>query len=226
MKIHIITLFPEMFEGVFNTSILKRAQEKGLVTVNMVNLRDFGLGKHKTVDDMPYGGGAGMVLRVDVLVSAIRHVKKESPNTQVFLMDPKGKPFSQEEAETFSDIESITLICGHYEGTDARITHYIDGEISMGDFVLTGGEIPAMAIVDAVVRLLPGVLGHDESSQHESFTKVDDKRTLEHDHYTRPEVFEDHKVPEVLLSGNHKHIQTERHTSSEKNTKEKRPDLL
>lgn len=226
MHIAIITLFPEMFTGVFNSSILKRAQEKQKISLSLINLRDFGIGSHKSVDDKPYGGGAGMVLRIDVLDQAISSVKKEYPNAKVFLMDPKGKPFSQEVAEKFSKLSDLILICGHYEGVDARIASFIDGEISMGDFVLTGGEIPAMAITDAVARLLPGVLGDEASPVYESFSKdISGKRKLEHDHYTRPEAYKDLSVPSELIGGDHKKIEATRKSSSEENTLKKRPDL-
>lgn len=225
MHIQIITLFPEMFHGVIDSSIVKRAREDGKISIHLVNLRDFGLGKHKTVDDKPYGGGAGMVLRIDVLEKAIESVRKTHPNTKAYLLDPKGTPFSQEVARSLSQENDLTLICGHYEGVDARISHFIDGEISMGDFILTGGEIPAMAVMDAVVRLIPGVLGNDESSRYESFADVDGKKTLEHDHYTRPEVYKDLSVPSSLLSGDPKKVSGERTRSAKKNTQEKRPDL-
>lgn len=224
MNFSIITLFPEMFAGVTNSSILKRAREKGKITIDIINLRDFGLGKHKTVDDAPYGGGVGMILRIDVLAKAIAEAKKNNPGTKIYLMDPKGTPFSQQMAEKFAKIDDITLICGHYEGVDARISHFIDGQISMGNFVLTGGEIPAMAIVDAVARLIPGVLGKDESYAHESFSRSEKGRILEHDHYTRPQVYKNLSVPEVLLSGDHKKISLERQKSARKNTLKKRSD--
>lgn len=226
MHIAIITLFPEMFTGVFNSSILKRAQDKQKITLQLINLRDFGIGTHKSVDDKPYGGGAGMVLRIDVLDQAITSVKNIYPQAKIFLMDPKGKLFAQEVAEELSQLSDLVLICGHYEGVDARIASFIDGEISMGDFVLTGGEIPAMAIVDAVARLIPGVLGDEDSPIHESFSKnIQGKRQLEHDHYTRPETYKDLSVPSELLGGDHKKIELVRTASSEKNTLNKRPDL-
>lgn len=226
MIFSIITLFPEMFTGVLGTSILKRAQEAGKLSFDIVNLRDFGLGRHKIVDDKPYGGGVGMVLKVDVMHAAIKSVTENNPNTFVVLTDPKGQPFSQSLAEELSKKEHITIIAGHYEGHDARIEKYVDMSISMGDFVLTGGEIPAMAILDSVSRLIPGVLGNDTSSHNESFSSTDKGRILEHDQYTRPEEYEGEKVPEVLLSGNPKFVNEERETSASKNTKKSRPDLL
>ncbi|MGE5041615.1 MAG: tRNA (guanosine(37)-N1)-methyltransferase TrmD [Candidatus Levyibacteriota bacterium] len=226
MNINIISLFPEMFSPVINSSILKRAQEKGKATISLVNLRDFGLGTHKSVDDKPYGGGAGMVLRVDVMHQAIEAVKKSHPDTKIIILDPKGIPFTQKVAEQLSTEKDITLICGHYEGFDERIRDFIDMEISIGDYVLTGGEIPAMAITDAVVRLLPGVLGKDASPLLESFSSQQGKRLLEHAHYTRPAEYKGKKVPEVLLSGHQKNIDSSRNASSEEITREKRPDLL
>lgn len=215
-----------MFDGVLNHSMLKRAKEKGKAVYNIINLRDFGLGAHKTVDDRPYGGGAGMVLKVDVMHNAIKKVKENNPHTKIILLDPRGIPFTQHVAETLAKEESITLICGHYEGYDERIRKYVDQELSLGDFVLTGGEIPAMAIIDSVVRLLPGVLGKDESSKKESFSKTDKGRILEHPHYTRPEEYDGNKVPVELLSGNPKIIDEMRENLAQKITHDKRPDLL
>jgi len=226
MKFSIITLFPEMFLGVLNTSILKRAQESGKLTFELINLRDFGIGKHKTVDDKPYGGGVGMVLKVDVMHQAIQKVKSENPNTFVILTDPKGVPFTQELAEKLSEKKHLTILSGHYEGHDKRIENYVDQIISMGDFILTGGEIPAMAILDSVSRLIPGVLGKDISSQNESFSDENGKRILEHDQYTRPEIYDGVGVPKELLSGNHKFISEERKKNAVKNTKHNRPDLI
>lgn len=226
MRIFIITLFPEMFSEVFSYSIIKRAQEKKIVKIELINLRDFGIGKHKTVDDKPYGGGAGMVMRIDVLHKAIEFVKKKEVETKIILLDPSGKILNQQLSEGLSQEESVALICGHYEGFDSRIKKFIDYEISLGDFVLTGGEIPAMAVVDSIVRLIPGVLGEDESSMNESFSEKKGKRILEHDQYTRPEIYKDLVVPKNLLSGDPKKVELERSNSALKNTKEKRPDLL
>lgn len=227
MNISIISLFPDMFSGVINASIIKRAIEKGKVSINLVNLRDFGIGRHKTVDDKPYGGGVGMVFKVDVMHAALKSVKKKDKNTKVILLDPRGIPFTQAVAEELSRLPSITLLCGHYEGYDERIREYIDMEISLGDFVLTGGEIPAMAVLDSVTRLLPGVLGKDESSHNESFSKnKTGKRVLEHPQYTRPQVYKNAAVPEELLLGNHEKIVELRDKRSIEITQEKRPDLL
>lgn len=226
MHISVVTLFPEMFSPVLNSSILGRAQKKGVITVELVNLRDFGIGTHKSVDDTPYGGGAGMVLRVDVVHSAILKIKESHPDAQVILLDPKGESFSQETAENLSKMSDLILICGHYEGFDERIRKFIDMEISMGDFVLTGGEIPAMAVIDAVARLIPGVLGKHDSPLHESFSATSDGRVLEHPHYTRPQEYQGLGVPETLLSGNHAEITKERRKESVITTRKKRPDLL
>lgn len=215
-----------MFQGVLNTSILKRAVEKGKATISIINLRDFGLGAHKTVDDKPYGGGVGMVLKVDVVHTAIKKAKEVNPNTKIILLDPRGTPYTQQVAENLSKEESITLICGHYEGYDERIRTYVDMEISMGDFILTGGEIAAMAVIDSVVRLVPGVLGKDESHMHESFSKTETGRILEHPHYTRPQIYDGKDVPEYALSGNHKDIAFSRNQEALNITNEKRPDLL
>lgn len=226
MHISVITLFPDMFQGVLNTSILKRAVEKGKTTFEIINLRDFGLGTHKTVDDKPYGGGAGMVLKVDVLHSAIKKARELHAETKVILLDPRGVPFSQEIAENLSKESSITLICGHYEGYDERIREYIDMEISMGDFILTGGEIPAMAVIDSTVRLIPGVLGKDESYTLESFSDSENGRILEHAHYTRPQIYNGSEVPDYVIKGDHKKIETSRAEEAIKITSKNRPDLL
>lgn len=226
MHISVVTLFPEMFENVLNTSILKRAQDKKKVTFSLVDLRDFGIGPHKSVDDSPYGGGAGMVMRVDVLHKAIIATKKEHKTAKVLLLDPKGIPYAQSVAEKLSLETDIILICARYEGVDERIRKYIDMEVSLGDFVMTGGEIPAMAILDSVVRLLPGVLGHDESSANESFSNVNGKRVLEHPHYTRPVEYKGIMVPDILMSGDHRKIEDYRTKEATTTTSKKRPDLI
>lgn len=226
MHITVITLFPEMFHDVLETSILKRAQEKGKFTYECIDLRDFGIGRHKTVDDKPYGGGVGMVFRVDVLHKAIMAAKKKHKKAKVLLLDPKGIPYTQRVAEELSRKQDIILICGRYEGVDERIKNYVDMEVSLGDYVLTGGEIAAMAIIDSVVRLLPGVLGKDESSVNESFSSNNGKRILEHPHYTRPQTYKGKSIPEVLLSGDPKKVKTFRQETAEKETSLKRPDLI
>lgn len=226
MKISIITLFPEVFDPILNTSILKRAQKKGLISFELVNLRDFGEGRHKIVDDRPYGGGAGMVLRADILAKAVHKVRSHltSGNTdKVVLMSASGKPYKQAKAREFSKLKHLIVVCGHYEGVDQRfIDQYVDEEISIGDYVLTGGEIPAMVIVDSITRLIPGVLEKREATVNESFSEG----LLEYPQYTRPEEFEGKKVPEILLSGNHAEIEKWRTQKSLEKTKKFRPDIL
>ena len=227
MKISIITLFPEVFDPILNTSILKRAQKKGLVEFELVNLRDFGEGKHQVVDDRPYGGGVGMILRADILAKAITKVRSHigSGNTvKVILTSASGTPYKQQAARRLSKLNHLIIICGHYEGVDQRfIDKYASEEISIGDYVLTGGEIPAMVIADSIVRLIPGVLEKPEATENESFSNytLDAKRytLLEHPQYTRPEVFEGEKVPAVLLSGNHEQIAKWRQEKSIEKTK-------
>lgn len=223
MKISVITLFPEMFTSPFNESIIKRAIEKKLIELEFIDIRDFGVGKHKLVDDTPYGGGKGMVLRVDVLHKAIEKVKikKYSQSQQkVVLLTAHGKTFNQKRAKSFSKLKHLILVCGHYEGFDERIKKYIDQEISIGDFVLTGGEIPAMLIIDSVARLVKGVLSKG-SSENESFSLL-----LEYPQYTKPQEYNGAKVPEILLLGNHPKINEWRHIKSVNITKKLRPDLL
>jgi tRNA (guanine37-N1)-methyltransferase len=204
MTIQIITLFPEMFEGVLNTSMLWKAQEKKLVEYKIINLRDFGFGPRKQVDDIPSGGGDGMVLRPEPLFDAVDAAKKNSPDAQVLLMTPRGDMFSQETAREFAATEAgLIIVCGRYEGYDERITQVADKQLSVGEFVLTGGELPAMIIADAVTRLIPGVLGGETSAELESYSQAG---VIEHPHYTRPEEYRGLKVPEILLSGHHAEI--------------------
>lgn len=226
MKISLITLFPEIFPQILNHSILKRAQQKGLVEFEIVNHRDFGIGKHKVVDDKPYGGGVGMLLRVDVLEKAIESAKTHEKNEKVILLDPQGKVFKQELAESLSKLNHIILVCGHYEGFDERIRKFADLEISLGDFVLTGGEIPALAIIDSITRLIPGVLKDETATKTESHSKIDNRRILEGPHYTRPEEFKGMRVPEVFLSGDPKKIKEYETEKALETTQIKRPDLL
>lgn len=203
LKIDIITLFPEMFTGPFDESILKRAKQNKLVKINLHNLRDSGIDERKTVDDRPYGGGPGMLLRVDVLDKAISKIKRKK-NSKVVLLDATGERYSQKKAKSFSKLDQLILVCGHYEGIDHRVhEHLVDEVVSIGDYVLTGGEIAAMIITDSVTRLIPGALGKDESSQDESHSRPG---YLEYPQYTRPEIYKKWKVPEVLLSGNHAEI--------------------
>jgi tRNA (guanine37-N1)-methyltransferase len=223
MRIDILTLFPNMFTGVFNESILKKAQEKKAVSLNVINFRDFADNKHKTVDDYPYGGGAGMVLKPQPIFDAVAHVTKDSERPRIILLCPQGERYTQKKAEELAKEKHLVLICGHYEGYDERIREYLaTDEISIGDYVLTGGELGAMVIVDSVVRLLPGVLGNEASAVHDSFSSG----LLEHPHYTRPADFRGMKVPDVLLSGNHRLIEEWREKQSLKRTFLRRPDLL
>lgn len=222
MRIDILTLFPEMFTGVFGSSILKKAAEKNAASYHITNFRDFSTDKHKTVDDYPYGGGAGMVLKPQPIFDAVSHVQKGSGKPRVILLCPQGARFDQKKAEELAKEDHLVFICGHYEGYDERIReHIVTDEISIGDFVLTGGELAAMVIVDSVVRLLPGVLGNENSAPEDSFSTG----LLEHPHYTRPADFRGMKVPEVLLSGNHSKIDEWRQNESIKRTRDRRPDL-
>ena len=219
MKFDILTLFPEMFEAI-NTSILGKAKEKSIIEVNIVNIRDFSKNKHKKVDDYPYGGGAGMVIRPDVVYDAYNSLKNE--NAKVIYLSPQGKTLNQEKVKQLSNEKHLILLCGHYEGIDQRvIEEIVDEEISIGDYVLTGGELPAMVLIDSISRYVDGVI-NEESIEEESFSNG----LLEYPQYTRPEVFLDKKVPEILLSGHHENIEKWRKEQSIKNTKNKRPDLL
>lgn len=283
MKIDILTLFPDMFKGPFDESMLKKAQEKGLVKINIHNLRKWGIDKRGTVDDRPYGGGTGMLLRPEPIFDAVKDLKKVGPyslkeigpakkgseasgpftralvegrsdlkeSAKVILLSPAGKPYSQKKARQFAKKAHLILICGHYEGVDYRVNKYlVDEVVSIGDYVLTGGEMPAMVVVDSVVRLIPGVL-EKEATESESFSLTSftssgmDKIThvrffvqrekkgkaktvslLEYPQYTRPEVFKGRKVPKILLSGNHQEIETWRQRKALSRTRRLRPDLL
>ncbi|WP_093060276.1 tRNA (guanosine(37)-N1)-methyltransferase TrmD [Psychrobacillus sp. OK028] len=224
MNIHILSLFPEMFSGVFNSSILKKAQEKNEVAINVVNFRDYAGNKHHQVDDYPYGGGAGMVLKPEPIFNAVEALPPSQGKTRrIILLCPQGERFTQKKAEELAQEEELVFICGHYEGYDERIReHLVTDEISIGDFILTGGELAAMTVVDSVVRLLPNVLGNAESHEKDSFSTG----LLEHPHYTRPVEFRGFKVPEVLMSGNHAAIEKWRKEQSLKRTLTRRPDLL
>ncbi|KMP24691.1 tRNA (guanosine(37)-N1)-methyltransferase TrmD [Bacillus albus] len=224
MKIDILTLFPDMFTGVFGSSILKKAQEKEAVELCVVNFRDYTTSKHNSVDDYPYGGGAGMVLTPQPIFDAIEDLTKETERKpRVVLMCPQGERFTQKKAEELAEEEHLIFVCGHYEGYDERIReHLVTDEISIGDYVLTGGELASMVITDSVVRLLPGVLGNHASQVEDSFSTG----LLEHPHYTRPADFRGMKVPDVLMSGNHKNIDEWRHKESLRRTYTRRPDLL
>lgn len=206
MKVQIITLFPEMFDGVFGASMLWKAAKDGHVEYECINLRDFGLGLRKQVDDTPYGGGDGMVLMIEPLTNAIHRAKENDPSAKVLLMTPRGNDWVQSKAKQYADTgKGLIIVCGRYEGYDERVTALVDEQISVGNYVLTGGEIPAMAVVDSVVRLIPGVLGGETSAEIESF--VADDVSVEAPQYTRPEDFRGQKVPSVLLSGHHADIE-------------------
>jgi tRNA (guanine37-N1)-methyltransferase len=226
MNIDVLTLFPDMFHGVFGQSILKKAAEQQAVQYNIVNFRDFADNKHQTVDDYPYGGGAGMVLKPQPIFDAVKSCQehaKTAKSPRVILLCPQGARYNQKKAEELAKEEHLIFICGHYEGYDERIRqHVVTDEISIGDFVLTGGELGAMVIIDSVVRLLPNVLGKEESHLQDSFSTG----LLEHPHYTRPADFRGLKVPDVLTSGNHRLIDEWREKESLKRTFERRPDLL
>ncbi len=204
IRIQVITLFPEMFEGVLNSSMMWKAQDKKLVEFRLVNLREFGLGPRKRVDDTPYGGGDGMLLMAEPLFAAVNNAKEYDPSAKVALMTPRGKRWVQATAQKWADSNNgYIFICGRYEGVDERILTLVDEQVSVGDYVLTGGELPAMTVVDSIVRLIPGVLGGENSTAIESFS---DGETLEFPQYTRPEVFNSLEVPKVLISGNHAEI--------------------
>ena len=219
MRFDVLTLFPEMFSSL-EESIIGKAREKGLIEINLINIRDFSKDKHKKVDDTPYGGGAGMVMMPDVVYDAYSSIQNK--NAKVIYMSPQGKVLNQEKVQELSKEESLILLCGHYEGIDQRVLdEIVDEEISIGDYVLTGGELPAMVLIDAVSRYVKGVL-NEESTQEESFSN----NRLEYPQYTRPEVFRGKRVPEVLLSGHHGNIKKWRDEQSLEITKIKRPDLL
>lgn len=219
-----------MFVGPFDESILKRAKEKGLIEIHLVNIRDFGLGKHHVVDDRPYGGGVGMVMKVDVIDSALQAVKDPHLSTEqqkVILLDPRGEQFKQPIARRYAKLEHLILLCAHYEGVDERVRSLVDETVSIGDFVVTGGEIPAMLITDAVSRLVTGVL-KDDATQHESFSveAQEENELLEYPQYTTPHAYNGIQVPEILLSGNHQAIEKWRKEQALSLTKQHRPDLL
>jgi tRNA (guanine37-N1)-methyltransferase len=203
-KIQVITLFPEMFDGVLNSSMMWKAQKEGAVEFELINLRDFGLGLRKQVDDTPYGGGDGMLLKPEPLFAAVEKAKQADPTARVALMTPRGERWKQSSAQAWADDErGVIFVCGRYEGYDERIVTLVDDQVSVGDYVLTGGELPAMTMIDSIVRLIPGVLGGETSAEIESFS---DGETLEFPQYTRPEDFNGMKVPDVLLSGHHGNI--------------------
>ena len=222
MDFSILTIFPEIFNSFLSHGIIRRAIESNIISVNPMDIRDFASGKHRITDDRPYGGGAGMVMKPEPLAGAISEAKSKTPGARIILLSPQGRPFKQSVASELSMLDGLIFICGRYEGVDERIYELIDEEISIGDYVLTGGEPAAMIIIDAVTRLLPGALGGEDSAEKESFTDY----LLEHAHYTRPPVFEGEAVPDILLSGNHGAIADWRLESSLIRTLLKRPDLL
>ncbi len=224
MRIDVLTLFPRMFEGPLGESIIGKAREKGLLEINVSNFRDYSDNKHQTVDDYPYGGGAGMLLKVQPVYDNIKAIEEAAPETKKrgILLDPAGKPFDQKMAEEFSTEEHLVFICGHYEGYDERIRSLVTDEVSLGDYVLTGGELGAMVMIDATVRLLPEVLGNQTSAQTDSHSTG----LLEHPQYTRPAEFKGMKVPEVLMNGNHKLIEQWQLKESLRRTFQRRPDML
>jgi tRNA (guanine37-N1)-methyltransferase len=213
-KFQVITLFPDMFSGVFGSSMMWKAQKDSIVELSTLDLREFGLGPRRQVDDMPYGGGDGMLLMIEPLWNAVMKAKENDPTAKVLLMTPRGQRWKQELAQEYSEVDhGYIFICGRYEGYDERIRELVDGEVSVGDYVLTGGELPAMTIIDSIVRLIPGVLGGTESAAIESFS---DGETLEYPQYTRPETWNGRQVPPVLISGNHAAIAKWRAENSEK----------
>ncbi|OMF23708.1 tRNA (guanosine(37)-N1)-methyltransferase TrmD [Paenibacillus sp. FSL H8-0259] len=237
MRIDVLTLFPEMCEGVFGTSILGKARDKGIVSLNAVNFRDFSGNKHNSVDDTPYGGGGGMVLKPDPIFAAVEHVLAETSTEagaaesaiepaakpRIILMCPQGQTYNQQIAEELAQEQHLIFICGHYEGYDERIReHLVTDELSIGDYVLTGGELPALTVIDSVVRLQPGALGNETSAVTDSFSTG----LLEYPHYTRPAEFRGWKVPDMLLSGHHANIEVWRREQALQRTLERRPDLL
>ncbi|OQA93059.1 MAG: tRNA (guanine-N(1)-)-methyltransferase [Microgenomates group bacterium ADurb.Bin219] len=232
MKIDILTLFPGMFDGPFAESIIRRAQDKSLVEINIHNLRKWAKDKRGTVDDRPYGGGAGMVMMIEPITKALEslkvksqklNVKSKKKNSKVVLLSPRGKVWNQKMANDYSKLDHLILICGHYEGIDERVKQLLDEEVSIGDYILTGGEIPTMVLVDSLVRLIPGVLEKSDATKNESFSNI---QLLEYPQYTRPENFQGQKVPKILLSGDPKKINKWREKEALKITKKNRPDLL
>jgi tRNA (guanine37-N1)-methyltransferase len=222
MRVDIITLFPDMFKGPFDMSMLWKAQDKGLVSIKLWDLREFGLGSRHTVDDTPYGGGDGMVLKPEPVVAAIEAARAENPGAPVLVMTPSGHRYNQARAAKLAKGPGMILLAGHYEGFDERIMAYVDDQISIGDYVLTGGELPAMVLVDSVARLIPGVLGGEQSAHDESFSEPN---LLEYPHYTRPVEFRGAVVPEVLQQGHHAEIAKWRRQRAVEKTKQFRPDL-
>jgi len=222
MKIHILSLFPEMFEGVLNSSILKKAREKNIVSVDVINFREFSTDKHKSVDDYPYGGGNGMILKPEPVFAAVESINGYQ-NARIIMLTPQGERYTQKKAEELKKENHLIFICGHYEGFDERIRQsLVTDELSIGDYVLTGGELASMVAIDSIIRLLPGVLGNDESVYTDSFSNG----LLEYPQYTRPKEFRGLKVPEILISGHHKNIEEWRRKEALKRTLQRRSDLI
>jgi tRNA (guanine37-N1)-methyltransferase len=227
VRVDVVTLFPEMFLGFVETSFVARGIKNGQLAVRTRSPRDFGLGKHKSVDDTPYGGGSGMVMRVDVIVACLESLDQDAPDGVVahrVLMTPQGAPLDQSRVRQLAGRPAIALVCGRYEGFDERVRSYVDEEISLGDFVMTGGEVAAMAVIEACVRLLPGVLGNEESTRDESHSP-EAHGLLEYPQFTRPTEFRGHKVPDVLAGGNHAEIDRWRRHEAIERTRTRRPDL-
>lgn len=223
MNFVVLTIFPELTDPFFENGMIKKAIESGIITGSSVNIRDFAPGKHKVTDDKPYGGGSGMVMKPEPIAGAVQYAKSIAPSSKTVLLTPQGRPFNQKVAKELAEVDGLIFVCGRYEGVDERVCQeYIDEELSIGDYVMTGGELASMVVIDAVARLIPGVLGGDDSAEKDSFT--DD--LLEHGHYTRPYDFHGNTVPDVLLSGNHSEIDKWRYETSLIRTFLKRPDLL
>ncbi|MDR3306106.1 MAG: tRNA (guanosine(37)-N1)-methyltransferase TrmD [Endomicrobium sp.] len=231
MRIDILTIFPAMLQGALTESLIGKALQNKILDINLVNIRSFSKDKHKKVDDKPFGGGAGMVMKPEPLYDAIkgvgvkkknRYYKKPYAKPCVIYMSPQGKPLNNEIVKSLARFKHLVIVCGHYEGIDERVMNYVDEEISIGDYVLTGGEIPAMVLIDSVARMLPGVVKEESSVTNDSFYNG----LLDYPHYTRPAVFKGHKVPDILLSGEHRKIEEWRRKEAYKRTKERRPDLL
>ena len=222
MKIDVVTIFPDIVNCLSDFSIVRRARDNKLVSINAIDLREFTDDRHRTVDDAPYGGGAGMVMKPEPFFRAVDHLLTQGEADEVILLSPGGKPFKQKTAEHLATCQRLIFLCGHYEGIDQRVAdHLATMELSVGDYVLTGGELPAMVVVDAVTRLLPGAVGNQQSLEQESFTQD----LLEYPQYTRPPLFRGHEVPQVLLSGNHQEIACWRRRMAEEKTRTNRPDL-
>jgi len=222
MKISVLTLFPEMFESPLRSSLIGKAIERGIIQIDVINLRDYALDKHRQVDDYPFGGGAGMVIKADVALRAMEDLHRTNPGTRTILMSPAGKTLNQRLARELAREKTLLLLCGHYEGVDERVLAKVDDEISIGDYILTGGEMAALVLIEVVARLVPGVLGSEKSVDDESFNDG----LLEYPQYTRPRQVEEMEVPEVLLSGNHEEIRRWRKKESIRKTLLARPDLL